>query len=396
MNSSPKLLPNPTEIGSTIVDILDYRATHQGDRLAYEFYMGKDKPYQRLTYRELAQKAKAIAIELRSRNLENERVLLIYPAGLEFITAFVGCLYAGAIAVPLYPPKRNQRRSRFENILADCDARGILTISQLSNRIETSLFDNKSSLEYIFTDILTEVSDRFEIAKSKAENLAFLQYTSGSTGSPKGVKITHKNIFHNSALIYKYFEHTANSKVVSWLPFYHDMGLIGGILQPLFGGFPVSLFSPTDFLRQPLLWLKTISRFGATTSGAPNFAYELCINKITAQEKQELDLSSWDLAFIGAEPIQTETLNKFAEAFKECGFKKSAFYPCYGMAEATLMISGGIKSSLPVVTNFEKGQRLEGRGQRAEGRRQREVALRGFPPLSKLRKKRVGKSTDRQ
>ncbi|MEL6931025.1 MAG: AMP-binding protein, partial [Cyanobacteria bacterium J06600_6] len=226
--------PNPTDIGSTIVDILDYRATHQSDRLAYEFYVGQDKPYQRLTYKELAQKAKAIAVELRSRNLEHERVLLIYPAGLEFITAFLGCLYAGAIAVPLYPPKRNQSRSRFENILTDCDARGILTISQLANSIKTNLFNRKSSLEYVFTDTLTVNSDHLEVAKIRSDNLAFLQYTSGSTGSPKGVKISHKNIFYNSALIYKYFEHTANSKVVSWLPFYHDMGLIGGILQPLF------------------------------------------------------------------------------------------------------------------------------------------------------------------
>ncbi|MGD1918166.1 MAG: AMP-binding protein, partial [Pleurocapsa sp.] len=249
--------PNPTDIGSTIIDILDYRATHQRDCLAYEFYLGKNKPKDRLTYEELARRAKAIALELITRNLQQERVLLIYPACLEFIAAFLGCLYAGAIAVPLYPPKRNKRRSRIESIITDCDAKGILTISQLSNRIRTNLVNTETSLEYIFTDSLDVVSDRFEIIKTKADTLAFLQYTSGSTGNPKGVRITHKNIIANSEFIYQAFEHSVNSKVVSWLPFYHDMGLIGGILQPLFGGFPVSLFSPIDFLRQPLLWLET-------------------------------------------------------------------------------------------------------------------------------------------
>ena len=161
--------PNPTDIGSTIVDILDYRATHQGDRLGYEFRIGKDKPDNRLTYRELDRRAKAIANELISRNLQNERVLLIYPAGLKFIAAFIGCLCAGALAVPLYPPRRNQKLSCIQNIVADCDAKGILTICQLSSRIESNLSKIEASLDYIFTDSLDLESESFKIVNTKGD-----------------------------------------------------------------------------------------------------------------------------------------------------------------------------------------------------------------------------------
>ena len=341
-------VPNPTDLGSTIINILDYRGDCQGNTIAYEFYTG-DNNFNSLTYGELNGQINAIASILIEKKLTEERVLLIYPSGLEFIAAFLGCLKAGAIAVPMYPPRRDRRSSRLENIINDCEPVAVLTTSSLQVKVESYLSKTNTLLNLIATDSITQRSAKINTSKISPDKIAFLQYTSGSTGNPKGVTITHKNIIHNSALIYRCFKHTPETKVVSWLPFYHDMGLIGGILQPLFGGFPVSLFSSTDFIRKPLLWLETISRFKATTSGAPNFAYEMCIDKITSQEKKKLDLSSWDLAFIGAEPIQAETIDKFAEAFAECGFKKSAFYPCYGMAEATLMISGGIKANLPVV-----------------------------------------------
>lgn len=320
-----------------------------GDALAYEFYVGSNQPNDRLTYRELRHKSLAIAYHLKTRNLRGARVLLIYPGGLEFIAAFLGCLSAGAVAVPIYPPRRNQKLSRLERIVEDCTPQAVLTTGKLEGKVTSYLSSQIPENNCLITDNI-EGKDFDDQGKGIVpESIAFLQYTSGSTGKPKGVVITHENIISNSKLIYRLFGHSANSQGVSWLPFYHDMGLIGGVLQPLFGGFPVSLMAPQDFLKKPLLWLKTISKLRGTTSGAPNFAYELCIDKISSEDKQKLDLSSWNLAFIGAEPVRKETLDKFADAFAECGFKKSAFYPCYGMAEATLMVCGGNKQQEPVI-----------------------------------------------
>ncbi len=179
-------------------------------------------------------------------------------------------------------------------------------------------------------------------------SIAFLQYTSGSTASPKGVMISHRNILENLTAIHDYFEHTSESHGVSWLPMYHDMGLIGTVLQPLYGGFQVTIMSPLMFLQRPLRWLEAISRYKATSSGAPNFAYDFCVRKIKPEQITHLDLSSWDVAFNGAEPINYQTLQKFASLLKPCGFRSEVFYPCYGMAEATLMVSGGKKANLVV------------------------------------------------
>ena len=179
------------------------------------------------------------------------------------------------------------------------------------------------------------------------DTLAFLQYTSGSTGNPKGVMVSHGNLLHNSALINQSFGHSPQSKGMIWLPPYHDMGLIGGVIQPLYSGFPVVLMAPVMFVQKPLRWLSAISRYKATTSGGPNFAYEACLQKITAEQRANLDLSSWEVAFCGAEPIRVDTLDRFAEVFGECGFRKEAFLPCYGLAEATLFVSGSSKTPLP-------------------------------------------------
>ena len=337
---------------SNIIEVLAYRALNQPDEIAYKFHLEEDSQSKlhSITYSELNQQSKNIAAYLRTEKLFGERLLLIYPPGLEFISAFFGCLYSGNISVPASLPNRNQKLSHIENIIFNCEASGVLTVDRLKNKIRNRLLNFSTSLKFISTDVISYEESSNKIIKFTPKKLAFLQYTSGSTGNPKGVMVTHENIIYNSKLIYNKFEHTSKSFGVSWLPNYHDMGLIGGILQPLLGGFPVVLLSPVDFLRRPLLWLKTISKYRATTSGAPNFAYEMCADKIKLEDKGDLDLSSWDLAFIGAEPIRAETLYKFAEAFKECGFKKSAFYPCYGMAESTLMISGGVKSLFPTVS----------------------------------------------
>jgi acyl-CoA synthetase (AMP-forming)/AMP-acid ligase II/acyl carrier protein len=340
---------------SNLIALLNFRASIQSEKIAYTFLSNGGKQQISLTYQQLNDKAKIVAAYLRNSGYgSKERALLLYSPGIDYIIAFFGCLYAGIVPVPVYPPRPNRSLSRLQLIVNDVEAKIALTSTSIFASIEHQ-FEQIPELKNLFwlaTDNLYENIDlaNNNVSYVKDDDIALIQYTSGSTGNPKGVVITHRNIISNSALIYKCFGHTSASRGVSWLPCYHDMGLIGGILQPLYGGFPVTLFSPLDFLRQPLLWLKTISECRATTSGAPNFAYEMCIDKINSEAKKSLDLSCWDLAFIGAEPIRAKTLDDFAEAFAECGFKKSAFYPCYGMAEATLIISGIDKQELPVVT----------------------------------------------
>ncbi|MGZ6503323.1 MAG: AMP-binding protein, partial [Tumebacillaceae bacterium] len=198
-----------------------------------------------------------------------------------------------------------------------------------------------------------QIGDEWTRPEIGNESLAFLQYTSGSTSLPKGVMLSHGNLLHNLELIQDCFGTSAESNCVIWLPPYHDMGLIGGILQPLFTGYPVTLMAPVDFIQRPLRWLETISRLGATVSGGPNFAYELCLQKITPEQRDTLDLSKWEIAFSGAEPVRAETLERFAEFFAPCGFRKEAFYPCYGLAEGTLLVSGGAKAEAPIVCTFD-------------------------------------------
>lgn len=337
---------------TTLVDLLHYRAIHQPNQTAYTFLVDGETEEVSITYQELDQKARDIAIALESKQNAGERALLLYPPGLEFIAAFFGCLYAGVIAVPVYPPRRNQRMTRLQAIVKDAQAAFALTTTSVLTDIESSFKQEPelATVSYIATENLTpHIRQDWQPIEIKDDTLAFLQYTSGSTGTPKGVMITHANLLHNLAQIYQAFGHSLDSQGLIWLPPYHDMGLIGGVLQPLYGAFPVTLMSPFAFLQKPLRWLRAISRYRATTSGGPNFAYDLCVDKINPSELANLDLSSWELAFNGAEPIRAQTLERFATKFASCGFQKKAFYPCYGMAETTLLVCGGSKEKLPVL-----------------------------------------------
>jgi acyl-CoA synthetase (AMP-forming)/AMP-acid ligase II/acyl carrier protein len=345
------LTPNFSKL-STIIDFLSKRAFYQPDRLAYTFLLDGETEEANITYQQLELRAIAIACELTKRKAAGERALLLYPPGLEFIAAFFGCLYAGVIAVPVFPPRRNQRMSRLQAIVKDAQAAFALTTTSVLADIEISLKQESelATLSWIATDNLAlDPAQAWQAPEISGDTLAFLQYTSGSTGTPKGVMVTHTNLLHNLAQIYQAFGHSPDSQGLIWLPSYHDMGLIGGVLQPLYGGFPVTLMSPFAFLQKPLRWLKAISRYKATTSGGPNFAYDLCMDKINPSELANLDLSSWEVAFNGAEPIRAETLERFATMFAPCGFRKEAFYPCYGMAETTLLVSGGLKENPPVL-----------------------------------------------
>jgi len=337
---------------STVVDILHLRSSTQAEQIAFTFLEDGETTQATLTYPELDRRSRAIASQLQALNLSGERALLLYPPGLDYLVAFFGCLYAGVVAVPAYPPRNQRNTPRIKAVVTDAQAAIALTTTAILPTVQSLLTGN---LQWLATDNLEPgIEDTWQQPIIHPNTLAFLQYTSGSTGTPKGVMLSHGNLLHNAAMTYQFMEHSDASKFVSWLPTYHDMGLIGGILQPLYGGFPCILMSPASFLQRPYRWLQTISRYGGTTSGAPNFAYELCIEKITSEQRQTLDLSSWSVAFNGAEPIRQETLERFVATFAECGFRPEAFYPCYGMAEATLIVSGGVKSELVVSNNVNK------------------------------------------
>ncbi|MBW4594270.1 MAG: fatty acyl-AMP ligase [Brasilonema angustatum HA4187-MV1] len=338
---------------STFLDILQYRAIHQSEQIAYTFLLNGETESVSLTYQELERKAQAIAVRVQDRvKVPGSRVLLLFPPGLDFITAFFGCLYAGCVAVPAYPPRRNQKLSRLQAIVSDAQASVALTTQSLLANVENQLTENPEldAVQWIATDNLnSDLASNWQEPTLFESDLAFLQYTSGSTGTPKGVMVSHGNLLHNQRMIEKAFGHTKETIFVGWLPLFHDMGLIGNVLQPLYLGIPCILMSPVAFLQKPLRWLQAISRYKATTSGGPNFAYELCVRKITSEQLSTLDLSSWEVAFNGAEPVRAETLAEFTTTFASCGFRDEAFYPCYGMAETTLFVSGGLKTALPTV-----------------------------------------------
>jgi len=335
----------------TLMDLLVRRAQMQPGHHTYTFLKGGEAATESLSNQDLDQQARAIGAQLRDYRVRGERVLILLPPGLHYISAFFGCLYAGAIAVPAYPPRPKRPPSRLLAIIRDAQPVAVLTDTALSNQMRrrSSRIPELEALRWSMVDeIDLEAARQWEMPALAGEDLAFLQYTSGSTAAPKGVMVSHHNLLHNMALISKGFGHISRSQGVFWLPPYHDMGMIGGILQPLYSESSVTLMSPVDFLQRPLRWLQAISKCQAAVSGGPNFAYELCADRIAPKALAELDLSSWEVAFNGAEPIRAETLDRFATIFEPCGFRRAAFYPCYGMAEATLFVTGGQKETPPI------------------------------------------------
>ncbi|MFI6174132.1 fatty acyl-AMP ligase [Nonomuraea sp. NPDC051191] len=342
--------------------MLRSRAHEHPDRQAVG-YQEDDGRLLELSYQELDRRARALAAMLRQCGADGERALLLYPPGLDFVVAFYGCLYAGTVAVPTHPPRR-RTLDRLRGLAADARPAIVLTTSALAEVAgpATSAAPALAPAKWIYTDTVVEdLADEWSEPELRADSIAFLQYTSGSTASPRGVAVSHGNIMHNSAMIRDCFGHGSATHGVIWLPPQHDMGLIGGVIQPIFSDARITLLSPLAFLQRPLLWLETISRTRATTSGAPNFAYELCARKITPQQLSTLDLSCWDLAFTGAEPVRSATLERFADTFAASGFRREAFYPCYGLAEATLLATGGVKGTIPRTHTVQAGALEDGR-----------------------------------
>ncbi|PWB83434.1 MAG: non-ribosomal peptide synthetase, partial [Methylocystaceae bacterium] len=323
-----------------LVSLLRLRAAVQSDETAYIFLEDGETERARLTFWELDLRAKSIAAELQHMGLEDQIALLLYPPGLDYIEAFFGCLYAGVVAVPAYPPS-GRHLQRLQAIVSDAKPAVIMTISSLHERFvaEEKAEAGIGRQRWCLTDGINSDGADWRPVAAEPCRLAFLQYTSGSTGDPRGVMVSHGNLIANQALIKESFGHSERSTLVGWLPLYHDMGLIGNILQPLYVGAKAVLMSPMAFLEKPIRWLRAISDYRAHTSGGPNFGFEHCIRRITESEKSGLDLTSWRIAFSGAEPVRAATLDRFAAAFAESGFRRDRFVPCYGLAEATLVVT---------------------------------------------------------
>jgi acyl-CoA synthetase (AMP-forming)/AMP-acid ligase II/acyl carrier protein len=345
--------PSPTvPCDHTLVELLRQRAAAMGNKQAFSFLRGNGEQEASLTYRSLHERAMAIAGELQALAPPEERAILLFPPGLDFIAAFFGCLYAGIVAVPAAVPSRNRMTSSVEAIAA---------ASKPSLVLSTANHREHAKRTYAHGSGLSEIPwiavDRIGLDRQYAwrdpqvgqRQTAFLQYTSGSTSVPKGVMLSHGHLLCNASLIQEAFGTTTESRAVFWLPLYHDMGLIGGVIQPVYCGGTSTLMAPASFLSRPALWLETISQQRATISGGPDFAYDLCARKISAEERAQLDLSPWELALLGAERIRPQTVEQFSRVFAPSGFRRESLFPCYGLAEATLMVSGGPRQEPPAI-----------------------------------------------
>jgi acyl-CoA synthetase (AMP-forming)/AMP-acid ligase II/acyl carrier protein len=354
------------EVPLSLAAALALRAARTPERTAYVFLAEGEAEQDRLTYAALDARARAIAAALSRSVRPGDRALLLYPPGLDFVAAFFGCLYAGAIAVPAYPPRSPRMMPRLQSILADARPAVALAAGASLQRVRgwlerTPEVSEAAALPWLATDELDPAPAGWEPPAPDGDAVAFLQYTSGSTSTPKGVMVTQANLVHNQRVIQDACGHSEDSVFVSWLPLYHDLGLIGNLLQATWVGAPCVLMAPVAFLQNPSRWLRAVSRYRGTTSGGPNFAYDLCVRRMPPAEIEKLDLSCWQVAFNGAEPVREETLARFAEAFAPAGFRSGALYPCYGLAEATLMVSGGNPGEETVVRELGE-RRLVGCG----------------------------------
>jgi acyl-CoA synthetase (AMP-forming)/AMP-acid ligase II len=336
----------------SLVDLLLHRATKQPNDRAYVFLSDQGLEEAALTFAELARRACAVAARLTQRGRIGDRALLLFGPGLDFIIAYFGCLVAGVIAVPMMIPRRNSALDSSATILADCSPRFVITNAHLRDARPDILerFQGRET-EWLFLDPELERSvDRNQLLLiSGPEDIAFLQYTSGSTSDPKGVMVTHGNLIENLEMIRQTLGNTQQSTYASWVPLYHDMGLILNVLQSLYLGSLCILLAPVTFIQRPLKWLRAIHDYRAEVAGAPNFAFDLCVQRFRADQVEGLDLSCWKLAFNAAEPVRADTIERFTATFGEYGFEPRAIYPLYGMAEATLLISSGQRGAGPVI-----------------------------------------------
>lgn len=335
----------------TLAELLQHRAATQRDDVAYVFHSYPADTKEEMCYGDLLAAAAGIARQLQERGLCKKPVVLLYPPGLDFIRGFFGCILAGAAPVPLSPPEANVGSERFLSVMRDVGPEAILSLSHYEADIgavlETSGYPEPVSILCSDRVGVTDAIGWENAVPILPSDVALIQYTSGSTSQPKGVVVSHENILNNERTIQSAFGHDKSSLVVGWLPLFHDMGLIGNVLQPLYVGIPSVLMAPLSFIQRPVRWLQLISNYRATTAGGPNYGYDFCAKKIKEEDKKRLDLSHWSVAYCGSEQINPAVVDRFANAFGSCRFQRTAFYPCYGLAEATLFVTGADKGAGP-------------------------------------------------
>ncbi len=341
---------------TTMVEVLRTRARLQSSRIAMRFLPDGSGDGVTFDYRQLDQSARAVAEALQDQDLQGERVLMFYPSGMEFISAFFGCLYAGTVAVPAYPPRKNRNLARLQDIIRDAEPRAVLTTRAIYDNLSRSLDESPelAALEWIITDeIALDYADNWQDVGIDPRALAFIQYTSGSTGSPKGVMISHGNLMANQRMMRESFLIEEHKIVVGWLPLFHDMGLIGMVMNPVYQGNQLIFTTPATFLQRPVSWLNAISRFRGTHCVVPNFSFEFCTREVTEAQQQLLDLSCWEFVLCGSEPVRQQTLDDFVARFSANGFKAECIVPSYGMAEATLLVTSSNTDQRPTYLHVD-------------------------------------------
>ncbi len=345
--------------GNSIIELIRFRTQHQTDDVAYIHIKDKKDKKETITYGEFEQRIKKLAAKLQLYDVQGERIVLMYPSGIDYIVAYFAVIFSGAIAVPVYEPRQSNHLNRLTNILEDASPKLLLMSDKTVTVTNQELMNELTGYgaELLITDqpeFKLPPAESWQPVSLENNDIVFLQYTSGSTGNPKGVMVSHGNILHNSQKILHATEPDASFCCVSWLPPYHDMGLIGGLIQPLYAGYPCIIMSPISVIQRPIKLLKAIHEYKATISGGPNFIFDACVNRIRDKQLEGIDLSSWRIAFNGAEPINAHTIKRFSDRFKQYGFDENAHYPCYGMAESTLFISGSRVKNGAVVRQFDK------------------------------------------
>ena len=356
-----ELQVRPPVAFTSIPAALSHWASQQPDTVAYTFVNGDLTVRRRVTYRELEQATRRIAAHLRHVTRPGDRVLLLLPPGFDYLTAFLGCLYAGVIAVPLYAPRPGAKLDRVAAVVHSCRPTLALTTDELATTVGEALRTAGGPPAHTVAATRTSGHPLFDRAGPDPADVAFLQYTSGSTGRPKGVMVSHHNLVANETAIIEGFGIGSDDVILSWLPMYHDMGLIGTGLLPVFYGIPAVLLDPFSFIHDPMIWPTAIGRFGATCSGGPNFAYQLLADRYDPARLTGVDLSSWRVAFNGAEPVDGHTLRAFAARYAAHGFDQEALFPCYGLAEATLFVCGSRPGAGYRSTRFQRGAVENGR-----------------------------------
>src|SRR5262249_13863374 len=337
----------------TLADRLEQHASKRPDANGYILLGDGERETGSRSFAELDLRARAIAAWLTRGGFAGRRVLLLLRDGLEFIDALMGCFYAGVIPVPAVVPRANRSPAALGAVAADTEAAAVLTGRAEKAYLQPIIAESLPDVVWLCLDEADGDGREWPGRRIDPDEIALLQYRSGSTGTPKGVMVTHANIMHNQAAIQHSMRLSHESLFVGWLPLFHDMGLIGNIMQPLYLGIPCVLMPSVAFLQKPLRWVRAISRYRATISGAPNFAYDLTVDKSTAEQRSALDLSCWKVAFNGSEPVRADTIERFSSAFACAKFRRKSFYPCYGMAESTLFTTGVSQGTEPTIVPLD-------------------------------------------